>query len=78
MAAPVPGFVGFAVGRTLWWEPLRYWIDGMIDREEAVDRIAANYRRLCAVYVAAAGQPGRRPAVSGPRRSGERRAGESR
>jgi myo-inositol catabolism protein IolC len=24
--AGVPGFVGFAVGRTIWWEPLKRWV----------------------------------------------------
>ena len=51
LAAPVEGFVGFAVGRTLWWQPLRDWIDGALSREEAVEAIAGNYRRLCRVYV---------------------------
>ena len=55
LAAPVPGFVGFAVGRTLWWEPLRDAFDGVCVRDEAVSRIAPNYRRLIGVYLAAQG-----------------------
>jgi myo-inositol catabolism protein IolC len=53
LAAPVAGFGGFAVGRTLWWQPLRDAIDGMCTRAEAADRIAANYLRLIDVYLAA-------------------------
>jgi myo-inositol catabolism protein IolC len=45
-AAGVPGFVGFAVGRTLWWEELVLWVGGEIGGAEASARIAANYGRL--------------------------------
>jgi len=55
LAAPVSGFVGFAVGRTLWWQPLRDAIDGACSREEAAARIAHNYLRLIGVYLAAQG-----------------------
>lgn len=53
LAAPVPGFNGFAVGRTLWWQPLRDALDGTITRDDAIARIAANYLRLIDVYLAA-------------------------
>lgn len=53
LAAPVPGFVGFAVGRTLWWQPLREAEDGTCARDEAVERIARNYLGLIGVYLAA-------------------------
>jgi 5-dehydro-2-deoxygluconokinase len=43
-AAAVPGFIGFAVGRTTFWKPLIDFRAGSIRREEAVARIAANYR----------------------------------
>jgi len=39
----VPGFDGFAVGRTLWEQPLRDLVAGTIGRGEAVDQIAADY-----------------------------------
>jgi myo-inositol catabolism protein IolC len=57
LAAPVHGFAGFAVGRTLWWQPLRDAVDGMITRDEAADRIAANYLRLIDVYLSAQSAP---------------------
>ena len=43
IAASVPGFDGFAVGRTLWEQPLRDLIAGTIGRNGAVDQIAARY-----------------------------------
>lgn len=53
LAAPVPGFVGFAVGRTLWWHPLQDAMTGVCTPGDAASRIAANYLRLIAVYRAA-------------------------
>jgi myo-inositol catabolism protein IolC len=43
IAAGVPGFTGFAVGRTSFWEPLVAWRDGKITREQAVENIARRY-----------------------------------
>jgi myo-inositol catabolism protein IolC len=46
VAAQVPGYLGFAVGRTAWWDPLVRLRDGKISREAAVEDIATAYRRL--------------------------------
>jgi myo-inositol catabolism protein IolC len=43
IAAGVSGFVGFAVGRTSFWEPLVAWRDGKIERQEATEKIAHRY-----------------------------------
>ncbi len=43
-AASVPGFIGFAVGRTTFWDPLIDYRAKKITREEAVAKIAAHYR----------------------------------
>jgi myo-inositol catabolism protein IolC len=43
IAAQVPGFVGFAVGRTVFWEPLVAWRDRKATREQAVAEIARRY-----------------------------------
>lgn len=51
-AARVPGFTGFAVGRTVWWDALRAFVAGGA-REDAVDMIARNYLELVAAYSAA-------------------------
>ena len=49
-AAPVDGFVGFAIGRSIWWDALRGFLDGSLPREEAASRIADNYLRFIKVY----------------------------
>ena len=54
LAAPVSGFSGFAVGRTIWWEPLRAYYDGRFSRSEAIETIAGTYLRLISVYLRAA------------------------
>jgi myo-inositol catabolism protein IolC len=54
LAAPVPGFKGFAVGRTIWWEPLRAYLYGRLSRSAAVEAIAGSYLRLVRVYTGAA------------------------
>ena len=42
--------VGFAIGRTIWWDPLKGFLDGSLDRDAATERIADNYLRLVEVY----------------------------
>ena len=49
-AAGVPGYVGFAIGRSIWWDPLKGFVDGNLGREDAAKQIAANYRRFIDVY----------------------------
>lgn len=44
IAAAVPGFIGFAVGRTDFWDPLVGWLAKKITREEAVAEMARRYR----------------------------------
>ncbi len=44
IAAPVDGFIGFAVGRTNFSRPLADRLSGKTSEAEAVTRIAANYR----------------------------------
>jgi 5-dehydro-2-deoxygluconokinase len=43
-AAAVPGFIGFAVGRTTFWGPLTDYRANKISRDTAVGKIAASYR----------------------------------
>jgi len=52
-AAPVEGFIGFAIGRSIWWDPLKAFLDGG-DREEQANKIADNYLRFIKVYDEAA------------------------
>jgi myo-inositol catabolism protein IolC len=49
-AAGVPGFIGFAVGRTTFWEPLVAWKDQHISREAAATEIARRYRQWVEVF----------------------------
>jgi 5-dehydro-2-deoxygluconokinase len=51
-AAGVPGFIGFAVGRTAFWEPLTAWRAEKITREGAVAAIAARYRHFVETFEA--------------------------
>lgn len=43
-AASVPGFIGFAVGRTTFWDPLINWRAKTSTREEAVSEIARRFQ----------------------------------
>ena len=49
-AAAVPGFIGFAVGRTIFWDPLVDWRAKKITREEAVAEIARRYREWVDIF----------------------------
>jgi myo-inositol catabolism protein IolC len=50
-AAPVPGFIGFAVGRTEWQEALRGYVAGTRSRADATRDIADRYLRMIGAYV---------------------------
>jgi myo-inositol catabolism protein IolC len=52
-AAAVPGFIGFAVGRTSFWEPLSDWKDGRISRDAAIVEIARRYREWVDIFESA-------------------------
>jgi 5-dehydro-2-deoxygluconokinase len=57
-AAPVEGFVGFAIGRSIWGDPLKQYIDGALERDAASKQISDNYLRFKKVYEdAEAAQP---------------------
>ena len=53
-AAAVPGYIGFAVGRTTFWDALTDWRAGRSTREEAVAAIARRYREWVDIFQAAA------------------------
>jgi myo-inositol catabolism protein IolC len=54
--APVAGYAGFAIGRTIWWDALKGFLDGNLEREDAAQQIADNYLRFVQVYDEAAKQ----------------------
>ena len=49
-AAGVPGFIGFAVGRTIFWNPLVGLRAKKITREDAVAEIARRYRKFVDIF----------------------------
>jgi 5-dehydro-2-deoxygluconokinase len=51
--APVDGYVGFAIGRSIWGGPLSGFLDGSLSREEAAMKVADNYLRFVEVYESA-------------------------
>jgi myo-inositol catabolism protein IolC len=52
-AAPVPGYTGFAIGRSIWWEAVAGWRDERIAAADAASLIGETYRRFIDVYQAA-------------------------
>jgi len=49
-AAGTAGFIGFAVGRTSFWEPLMNWRQKKTTREEAVAAIARRYQEFVDIF----------------------------
>lgn len=53
VAAAVPGFEGFAVGRTIWEEALKQFLDGHVSRPTTVTTIADRYLETLNGYLGA-------------------------
>lgn len=53
VGANVPGVIGFAVGRTVFWEPLKSFKEGKITREKAIDEMAEIYGGFCKLWLEA-------------------------
>jgi myo-inositol catabolism protein IolC len=49
-AAPVEGFIGFAIGRSIWWDALKRFLSGDLERQAAAEKVADNYLRFIQVY----------------------------
>jgi 5-dehydro-2-deoxygluconokinase len=49
-AATVDGFIGFAIGRSIWWEALKGFLANDLDRAAAASQIADNYLHFVDVY----------------------------
>jgi 5-dehydro-2-deoxygluconokinase len=49
-AAAVPGFIGFAVGRTSFWSPLVDWRASKITRNDAVAEVARRYQEFVEIF----------------------------
>jgi myo-inositol catabolism protein IolC len=52
-AAKVPGFIGFAVGRTTFWDPLVDWRAGKNSREATVAEISRRFREWVDIFESA-------------------------
>jgi myo-inositol catabolism protein IolC len=49
-AATVDGFVGFAIGRSIWWDALKGYLAKELERSAAASQIADNYLHFVQVY----------------------------
>lgn len=47
----IPGVLGFAVGRTIFWDPLVEYRDGKINREETVAKIASGFTHFAKIFL---------------------------
>jgi len=56
IAAPIDGFIGFAIGRSIWEQPLRDQLAGGSE-EELVAAVSRNYRHFADTYAAASVLP---------------------
>jgi myo-inositol catabolism protein IolC len=43
VGAGIRGIIGFAVGRTIFWDPLAEFKSGKVDKAGAIDKVAQNY-----------------------------------
>ena len=48
--ASVPGYKGFAIGRSIFWDALQGWFTQECSREEAVEQIAERYLGFISAY----------------------------
>lgn len=53
--APVSGYAGFAIGRSIWRTEVDAWREGSMERESAAQGIARNFRTFIDVYEDATG-----------------------
>jgi myo-inositol catabolism protein IolC len=64
VAAPVPGFTGFAIGRSIWWDPLHARLHHRSTASETRRRIMSRYVDFAMYYLDA--RDGTRAAASDP------------
>ena len=74
VAAPLEGYVGFAVGRSNWRQPLVDYLAGKADREQTETRIARHYRHFVHTYLQADTAPGGAEFAAHPRLTPDREA----
>jgi 5-dehydro-2-deoxygluconokinase len=54
--ASVEAYVGFAIGRSIWGDPLRGYLDGNVSRDDATAQVADKFLRFVKVYTEAEGK----------------------
>lgn len=60
-AGEVPSFSGFAIGRSVWHQPLGELLEGRATHEEAVEQMAGTFRELIAAFGRTGGGASPRP-----------------
>jgi len=50
VGAKIPGIIGFAVGRTIFWDPLVEYRAGKADKKAATEKIAQNYMEFVELW----------------------------
>jgi myo-inositol catabolism protein IolC len=50
VAAPIDGFIGFAIGRSIWWDALKAFLANELERDAAASEIAEHYLHFVQVY----------------------------
>lgn len=48
--AGVPGYIGFAIGRTIWWDGVKGYLEGQLSREQAAEAVKVHYLHMIDVY----------------------------
>ncbi len=51
VGAQIPGIIGFAVGRTIFWEPLAEYRAGRLDKRAAIEGVARNYADFAELWM---------------------------
>jgi 5-dehydro-2-deoxygluconokinase len=51
VGAKIPGIIGFAVGRTIFWDPLADFKAGKTSRSQAVEAVAKNYGEFTELWL---------------------------
>jgi len=51
VGAKIPGIIGFAVGRTIFWEPLAEHKAGKVSRDATIEKVAQNYAEFASLWL---------------------------
>ncbi|HLD62834.1 MAG TPA: DUF2090 domain-containing protein, partial [Candidatus Norongarragalinales archaeon] len=46
VGAKIPGVIGFAVGRTVFWDAIKGFKEKTLSRKQAVEMVARNYKEF--------------------------------